>query len=393
MLIKPPFLRSESLQYVLNKLRERHDAYLVGGCVRDSVIGQSSSDIDIATSATPAEVADAFRDTPAVLHPTGVEHGTWTVVYRDRSYEVTTFRKDVATDGRRATVAFSDNIFDDAQRRDFTMNALYMYYQGQVLDPTGEGLRDLMARRVRFVGDARERCMEDYLRILRLFRFHAKYGKGPMDADAFKAARECAEGLHRVSGERIWSELKKLLLTYDPSDALLEMERAGVLAILLPLHGTTGDVADVAAVERMASFEPAWERRYVALMGYDRADIPFPHAKAEARAVQMLVDNWRQGIKPAKAAFLVKDRDRAYDCTILARASGRWGWDTSACREIERGLSVRLPVDAADFMARGVKPGAELGACLKTATDSFLASDMQASRDRLIYEVETRHFA
>lgn len=393
MNVSPDFLRSGSLQYVLNKLRERHDAYLVGGCVRDAVIGMPVSDIDIATDATPEEVEAIFTDSRVALHATGVDHGTWTVVDRGNSYEVTTFRKDVATDGRRATVAYSDNIFDDAQRRDFTMNALYMDYTGRVLDPTGEGLRDLMERTVRFVGNAQERCHEDYLRILRLFRFHAKYGKGPMDADAFWAAASCAHGIEKVSGERIWAEIKKLLLAHDPCDALVEMERAGVLQRILPRHGTTGNVADVVAVERLASMAPGWERRYVALMAYDDADIPFPHSKDERRATNALSQHWRRGMVAAHAAFVTKDRARAYDCAVLARASGRWGWDPTVHESIDRGMAAELPVTAQVFMDHGVEPGPALGACLRKAFKVFLSSDLTATQEQVLNAVLERHHA
>lgn len=391
MNVDPPLLRSGSLQFVLSKLRERHDAYLVGGCVRDAVIGMPVSDIDIATDATPNEVEALFGETRVALHATGVDHGTWTVVDRGNSYEITTFRKDVATDGRRATVAFSDNIFEDAQRRDFTMNALYMDYQGVVLDPTGEGLRDLQVRKLRFVGDAQERCKEDYLRILRLFRFHAKYGKGPMDADAFWAATVCAQGMEQVSGERIWAELKKLLSTHDPCDALVEMERAGVLQRILPQHGTTGNVADVVAVERLASMAPGWERRYVALMGYDSGDIPFPHAKGERRATNTLAQHWRRGMVAAHAAFVTEDRARAYDCAVLARASGRWGWDDTVHDSVDRGMAAALPVTAQDFMDLGVVPGPALGAYMRKSFKVFLSSDLLATRDQVLNAVLERH--
>lgn len=393
MKIAPEWLRTDALQFVLGELSDGgRQAYCVGGCVRDAVLGFPVNDIDIATDRTPDEVEQVFAGWEGVKTlPTGVDHGTWTVMVEDEAFEVTTFRKDVATDGRRATVAFAETIEEDAQRRDFTMNALYMDWQGNVLDPTGEGLRDLMAREVRFIGDAEERCHEDYLRILRLFRFHAKYGKGAINSDAYWAAVTCGHGLEMVSGERIWSELKKLLSTHDPMDALLEMERSSVLTKVLPTHSHPMNVADVMAVERAASMAPGWERRYVALMGYDLAVVPFPHSNAERRVLGDLTKHWRRGMIAAHAAFITKDRARAYDCAVLSRASARYGWDDTVHLSVERGMDARLPVAAQDFMDAGVEPGPALGACMRKAHTSFIASDLLASKEQLLNRVLERH--
>ncbi|QGH74911.1 CCA-adding enzyme [Bacteriophage DSS3_MAL1] len=393
MKISPHWLRTDALQFVLGELSDggRH-AYCVGGCVRDAVLGFPVNDIDIATDRTPGEVEQVFSSWDHVrILPTGVDHGTWTVMIEDEAFEVTTFRKDVETDGRRATVAFAKSIEEDAQRRDFTMNALYMDWQGNVLDPTGQGMQDLMTREVRFIGIAEDRCREDYLRILRLFRFHAKYGKGPINADAYWASATCAHGLEKVSGERIWAELKKLLSMHDPLDALLEMQRSGVLPLILPEHADPMNVADVMAVERAASMAPGWERRFVALMGYDRAEVPFPHSKEERRVLSTLTKNWRRGMIAAHAAFITKDRARAYDCAVLARASSRFGWDDTVHMSVDRGLEAQLPVGTAHFMENGVDPGPALGECMRKAFSSFLASDLLATKEQLLNRVLERH--
>jgi len=187
-----------------------HQAWFVGGCVRNVLLGE-----------------------PVAVIPTGIEHGTVTIVVDDIPIEITTFRRDVATDGRRATVAFADNIIDDARRRDFTMNALYAGLDGVVVDPLG-GLPDLYARRIRFIEDAEQRIKEDYLRILRFFRFHAWYGGDAPDADAMAACAQNIEGLQNLSVERITSELLKLLSAPNPAPSVAAFGATGGLTQILP---------------------------------------------------------------------------------------------------------------------------------------------------------------
>src|SRR5579859_1773793 len=190
-------------------------ARFVGGCVRNTLIGKPVSDIDIATVLTPERVTEALKAAKLKAVPTGVEHGTVTAVAGGKPFEVTTLRRDVATDGRRAVVAFTDDWKEDAQRRDFTINALYAAPEGEVFDYF-EGISDLEAGRVRFVGDPVTRIREDYLRILRLFRFHAWYGEGALDPDALRAAAHERSGLARLSGERVSREMLRLLAAEDP---------------------------------------------------------------------------------------------------------------------------------------------------------------------------------
>ena len=185
-------------------------ALFVGGCVRNALMGLPISDVDIATDARPEQVVQCMQAAGFRTVPTGLAHGTVTVLTGADSYEVTTFRRDMSTDGRHATVAFSTDIAADAARRDFTMNAIYATAGGQVIDPLG-GLPDLLARRLRFVGDAGERVREDYLRILRFFRFHAIYGDDGFDAQALAAIADNLAGLETLSRERVGGEMRKLL--------------------------------------------------------------------------------------------------------------------------------------------------------------------------------------
>ncbi|WP_147126573.1 CCA tRNA nucleotidyltransferase [Shimia ponticola] len=223
-----------------------HQVFFVGGCVRNTLLNAPVTDIDISTDARPTQTIALAKAAGMAAYPTGIDHGTVTIVTGGTPFEVTTFRKDVATDGRRAVVAFADTLEEDAQRRDFTMNALYSDPEGVIQDPTG-GLQDLTERRFRFIGDAHQRIREDYLRILRFFRFHAWYGRD-LDADGLAACAELAEGLAQLSTERVTAESLKLLGAPDPAPAVASMEAAGVLARVLP-------GADAKALTRTVHFQ------------------------------------------------------------------------------------------------------------------------------------------
>jgi len=205
----------------------------VGGVVRDALLGFPVGDIDIAVPMPPEETVERLEKAQIKFVPTGLEHGTITAILGGQPYEVTSLRRDVKTDGRHAVVAFTGDWEEDSNRRDFTMNALYAAPDGEIFDYHG-GVEDLNAGRVRFVGQAAARIREDYLRILRLFRFHAWYGKGEMDADALHAAADAKAGLRRLSGERIAKELLRLLECPNPVPALRMMAASGILSELLP---------------------------------------------------------------------------------------------------------------------------------------------------------------
>ena len=227
-----------------------HGARAVGGCVRNALMGLPVTDIDVATTALPAQTQEIARAAGMAAIPTGIEHGTITVVANHVPFEVTTLRRDVATDGRRAVVAFTADWAEDAARRDFTMNALYCDGRGQVFDPLG-GYADLVARRVRFIGDPHERIREDYLRILRFFRFHATYGVGVLDADGGRACVQLRAGLRLLSAERVGAEIMKLLVAERAVEAVRAMFDLGLLVDVL------GGVPRLARFERLVTLEQA----------------------------------------------------------------------------------------------------------------------------------------
>ncbi|MGB3406471.1 MAG: CCA tRNA nucleotidyltransferase, partial [Jannaschia sp.] len=236
MKIEADWLTAAGTQAVMAMLSQAgHQALGVGGCVRNALLRRPVADVDIATDALPRQVMDLARTAGFGAIPTGIDHGTVTVVVAGAPFEVTTFRRDVETDGRHAVVVFSRDVAEDAARRDFTMNALYARADGTVIDPL-EGLADLRAGVVRFIGDPVERITEDYLRILRFFRFTAWYGDPAtgLQPEGLAACAEHADGLARISAERIGQEMCKLLGAADPAPAVAAMARAGILARVLP---------------------------------------------------------------------------------------------------------------------------------------------------------------
>jgi poly(A) polymerase len=226
----PAFLAEPALAAVMAALPE---ARVIGGAVRDTLATRSVVEIDLATPRTPEQVTEALQAAEIRAVPTGVAHGTVTAVADGRGFEVTTLRRDVETDGRHAVVAFTDDWRADAARRDFTINAMSLTRAGEVFDYFG-GVSDLHAGVVRFVGEPATRIAEDYLRILRFFRFFARYAKGKADAAALAAIRAGVPGLARLSVERVWSELARILAAHDPRAAVVLMAETGVLGAVLP---------------------------------------------------------------------------------------------------------------------------------------------------------------
>lgn len=239
MSIKPNFkqvawLQKSDIQTLLRILSlDGEEARIVGGAVRNQLLEKPISDIDIATTCLPKQIIARVEEAGFKAIPTGVAFGTVTVLSQSCSYEVTTLRSDIETDGRHAKVVFGRDWKKDAERRDFTINALYCDAAGHLYDDVG-GLHDIASKTVRFIGVAEERIREDYLRILRFFRFFAWYGAGRPDVQGLKACVALKHGLQQLSSERIWAEMKKLLTAFDPTRALLWMRQSGILTRIFP---------------------------------------------------------------------------------------------------------------------------------------------------------------
>jgi poly(A) polymerase len=247
-------------------------ARFVGGAVRDALLRRKVKDIDIATPLLPAEVVRRLEAEHIRAVPTGVDHGTVTAIVDEKSFEITTLRRDTATDGRHATVTFSTDWKEDAARRDFTINALYAAPDGEIFDYFG-GLADLQAGQVRFVGDPATRIREDYLRILRLFRFHAWYGEGGIDPDALRAAAAEKAGIARLSGERIQREMLKLLGAENPASVLRTMAASTILQEVLPGELSIATLERLAAIDAEAFFVPDSLLRLAALLPKEAASV------------------------------------------------------------------------------------------------------------------------
>ncbi len=267
-----PWMTAPATQAVMEALEARGFAgcaRFVGGCVRNALLNQPIDDVDIATTLTPDQVTEALEAAGLSAHPTGVEHGTITAVAMGQPFEITTLRRDVSTDGRRAVVAFTNSWEEDAQRRDFRLNAVYAERDGTLHDPTGQGVADALAGRIIFVGDAMTRIREDYIRILRFFRFQAWYGKGEPDSDALNACKALKGMLSGRAAERTSKEVLKLLEAEDPRSALRLMAATSVLSAVLPMVKAMGRFEALVEIQTSQLFETDGELRLAALIPDD----------------------------------------------------------------------------------------------------------------------------
>lgn len=347
-----------------------HRALFVGGCVRNALLGAPVSDVDIATDARPDRVMALAAAVGLRAVPTGIDHGTVTILHQGSAYEVTTFRRDVETDGRHAVVAFSDDVAEDAARRDFTMNALYAEADGTVIDPLG-GLPDLQARHVRFVGDPDARIREDYLRILRFFRFHAIYGRAYPDAEALAACAANLDGLSDLSRERVGAEVKKLLAARDPAPSVASMAATGVLARILPGADPT---ALAVLVHLEGDLVPDPIRRLALLT--PTSDLRL--SRAEATRLALIATAAREGSDPAALAYrsgVPVARDVALvRGALLGCVPDLGGLDAAA--------GAVFPVAARDLMP--ALSGPALGQRLKALEEEWIASGFRLTKDQLL---------
>lgn len=369
------------------------EARVVGGAVRNALMGLAVGDVDIATTAVPDEVIRRAKAAKLKFAPTGVEHGTVTLIVDGHPYEVTTLREDVETFGRRAKVAFGRDWVRDAERRDFTINALSASMDGTVYDYTG-GLDDLAQRRVRFIGDPAQRIAEDYLRILRFFRIHAAYGEGPVDRDGLNACIAGHSGLANLSAERIRAEMLKLLVAPGASSAVREMSDAGLLLQLL------GGVTYHAAFDGMVAAEtrlalPADAIRRLAALSVAivedamRLTQCLRLSNAESERLDSMAYRWWRLASVDEAQARIRlyklGPDRYRDRVMLgwARAGGdAHHWHTLATLPA-RWTAPVFPLKAADFMARGLLPGPALGAALARAERLWIDAGFPSGNDEL----------
>ena len=380
MRVTGDWLSAHGTQAVFAALQANgNSAFAVGGCVRNALMGVPVTDVDIATDATPDIVQSLAQDAGLKSVPTGIEHGTITIVADDTGYEVTTFRADTETDGRHAVVRFSTDLVEDAARRDFTMNALYADASGRVIDPLG-GLPDLNSRHVRFIGNAQDRIAEDYLRILRFFRFAAWYGDPHLgfDSDALAAIADGLDGLSGLSRERIGAEMKKLLSAPDPAPAVGSMEQTGVLLAVLP-GSVTRSLALLVHLEQNFGFVPDAIRRMAAIAVFDGTELRL--SKKEQRRLAQ----YQSLISTNESASELGYRhgsDIARDVLLLRAALMEIPLKSDVLEAAETGAAQTCPVNAGDLMPD--YSGAALGEKLREIESRWIASGFTLSKTELL---------
>ncbi len=393
-----PWLKAPETQKLLAVLEAaRADgSRFVGGCVRNTLMGRPIDDIDIATQLTPDRVMDIAQAAGFAAHPTGIEHGTVTVVVHHHPFEITTLRRDVSTDGRRATVAFTESWEEDAGRRDFRLNALYADASGQIHDPTGGGLEDARAGRVIFIGDAETRLREDYLRILRFFRFNAWYAKGALDPAGLHACAELAAGVETLSVERIWKEAKKLLSAFNPRAAWEGMEAIGVRARALPEMSERARLGALMALEadlmlpvdamtRVAAALPdplnatAFARR-LKLSNEERDRLVAALGDEPKLASYMSLREMRRAIyKLGNEAF----RDRVMLAWAEAGNAKAQQW-RALVAHAQMWTPPKLPLSGDEVMAAGVPAGPKVGLVMREVEAWWIDADFPDDKLSLI---------
>ncbi|MDB5439986.1 MAG: Polynucleotide adenylyltransferase region [Caulobacteraceae bacterium] len=373
-------------------------ARFVGGCVRNAVMGRPIDDVDIATVLTPEQSAAALAAAGLRWVPTGMDHGTVTAISGGRPFEITTLRRDVSTDGRRAVVAFTTDWAEDAQRRDFQFNALYATWDGEIVDPTGRGLDDALAGRVVFVGDPMQRIAEDYLRILRYFRFLAWYGRGDPDPAALAACEAQKAMLAKRTPERTQKEILKLLAAPDPLPALNLMAETGILNLVLPVSDLDG-LGRLIGLERQRSWPADALLRLAALL------LPGMEAARTTARLLRLSNAQRDrliaargdevagliGLTRARQVLYRIGRQAFEDQARLAWANGASGnQDWTGLLSLAASWSPpTFPLTGGDVLAEGLAPGPQVGDILDQLQAWWIDQDFHPDRTALMARLQS----
>jgi poly(A) polymerase len=381
----PPWMSDPSVRRLLGALTTGSiAARFVGGCVRNSVLERPVDDIDIAVDKPPETVMRALEAADLRVVPTGLKHGTVTAIVKGRPFELTTLRRDVETDGRRAVVAFTDDWLEDAKRRDFTFNAMYADPDGTIWDPF-DGRADLLAGRVRFIGDPDQRIAEDHLRVLRFFRFHGWFGKPPLDSAGFDACRHNAGALSSLSAERVAKELLRLLAAPAPTDALEAMAEAGALDHWLPEYAGAARLKALIAREREDT--PDALRRLAAIVSPPATAVAkrLKLSTQQSLRLQLMLEPAVPGEFENHRAALYRHGTRLFIDRVLLEGPRDW---QAALVLARTWTPPDLPINGADALALGLKPGPQVGALLDAVERWWIAGDFSADRAACLAELK-----
>ena len=401
------WLQNDGLQRLFEVLRRDGEEVRVnGGAVRNSLLGEEIGDVDLSTTLVPQKVLERLKKAGVKAIATGLEHGTVTAVIDKQGYEITTLRKDIKTDGRHAVVEFGRDWKEDAKRRDLTMNALYCDSAGNVFDPLG-GYDDLMARNVRFIGQASERIEEDYLRILRFFRFFAQYGKGRPDGEGLKACAKLKSGISQLSAERIWAELGKILTVDDPSRAMLWMRTTGVLTAVLPesekwgidflgdLISAENDLAwSVDKMVRLQVIVPPVadimtqmskrlrfsNKQATRMLEWAKSGVPNEET-SEADLAKLLYRGTQHGICDRLRCEVVRQRHIAVEQDGALEKAAKFN---QLLNFAERWTRPSFILKGRDLEAAGMEAGPEMGQALQRLEELWVDSDFAMNKSQLL---------
>lgn len=341
----------------------------VGGCVRDAFMDKPVQDIDLATSYKPEEIIGFLKKEAIKVIPTGLDHGTVMAVLDGQGFEITTLRRDEETDGRRAVVAFTDNWEEDAARRDFTFNALYLKDDGEIYDPWG-GIEDLQQGIVRFIGEANGRIQEDYLRLLRYFRFYARFAKQAPDEETLKALTSNKKGLEAISGERIHSELLRLLKIKSPLESLKIMAKTGILEVITHQKELGHSFIKLLSLEQERDQSPCALTRLYTLLNFDAQNLEwvierYKFSKKDSKWLyklqEMLNEDPAKNIR-LRLHFQGKDLTQSWLMASLAKGENV---PLTLFKTIKNWEHKSFPITGQDLLKQGFKAGPELGAELK----------------------------
>lgn len=404
-----PWMEEEETRKVMAALEQEGDeSRFVGGCVRDAILGKKIKDIDIGTTHLPTMATQLLQEEGIKVIPTGIDHGTVTAVINKKHFEITTLRRDIDCDGRYATVKFTDNWEEDAARRDFTINALSMDLSGNVYDYFG-GIEDLEKGVLRFVGDSSERIKEDYLRILRFFRFYSYYGKGVIETDQIKACGDNIDGLKNLSGERIQAEMIKILNSPDPLYVISIMDQIGILKEIIPgftsplemwvfqilLENNIGNIDRLALIrlasiliinepteEKVNALSDRWklsndDKKYLLNILFSPFVIKSDNEIADVKRAIRLLGN-EQFIEHSFLYEALEDYQHQDKKNSIQKAF-------KEMRELAKTWNApEFPLSGGDLLKAGVEEGQELGKLLKKAEDYWESKDYKSTKEELL---------